>query len=118
MFIFLRLIPNTSNHRRNNRIRKSSTCKKIAQFFAELIPFQTFESGCPFLGSFVGERFVIHIFNGSRNRLISKSLLAKFHRHQSAAARAKRSSVFHPRTSKLVVVGQPSLSQPFERLVA
>src|SRR6266498_4096386 len=117
MFIFVRLVPDTGNYRRNNGIRKSAACQELAQFFAKLIPLQTFQAGRPFLGSFIGESSIIHTFHCGRNSLIVESFLAKFHSHHPTAARAKGTSIFHPRTSKLIVVRKPSLSQPFERLL-
>src|ERR1041384_7129068 len=117
LFIFVRLVPDPINDRCNHGVRKSTPGEEIAQFLAELVPFQTFKSGCPFLGCFISERFVIHAFHSGGNSLIGQSLLAKFHRHQPPAARAKRSSVFHPRTSKLIVIGKPVPSQPLESLL-
>src|SRR6266536_4198507 len=110
MFIFVRLIPNMSDDRRNNRVRKSAAGKKIAQFFAKLVPFQTLKSGCPFLGCVIREGFVVHTFNCRGYDLMIESFLAKFHSHQPPAARAKSTSVIHPRTSKLIIVCKPILS--------
>src|SRR5689334_6817975 len=106
LFSFVRLVPDPINDRRNYRVRKSTAGEEIAQYLAELVPLQTFKSRRPFLGGFISERFIIHAFHSGGNCLIAQSLLAKFHRHQPAAARAKRRSVFHPRTSKLIVIGK------------
>src|SRR5215213_6121584 len=86
-------------------------------FFSKFVPLQTFQPVYPFLSGFVGQGIIIHTLYSRGNGLVGKSLLAKFHSHQPTAAWAKSTSVFHPRTSKLIIVGKPSFSQPFERLL-
>src|SRR5215216_4586762 len=117
MFIHVHLIPDTGDNRRNDGVGKTAACEEIAQLFTELVPFQAFESGRPFLGCFIGESIVIHAFCCRSYSLIVESLLAKFHRHQPAAARAESTSVLYPRACKLIVVCQPTLPQPLKRVL-
>src|SRR5688572_1893322 len=109
MFICVRLIPDASNNRRSDRVGKTAACEEIAQLFTELVPLQALPAGCPFLGSLIGEGFIVHVFGGRLYSLIVESLLTKFHRQHPAAARAECTSVFHPRLCKLLIVCKPIL---------